>query len=132
MKGQESHASLLRLMWWSLRLGWSKNKEGRRKARRRIWAMLEARWMRLVPEAVPGDTSGVTRAVWLGAALASRSLIRYPLLPRKLKSRLIWLVRLVGRNNGKALVTAYLAWAWMRDVAESPSTIEAHASPDTI
>ncbi|WP_051351253.1 hypothetical protein [Sulfobacillus thermosulfidooxidans] len=132
MKGLKSHASLWRLMWWSLRLSWSKNKEGRRRARKHIWAMLENQWTKLVPEAVPGQVSGVTHAVWLGAALASRSLVRYPLLPKRLKTRLIWLFRLVGRTNGKALVTAYLAWVWLSDVATSPSHLESQVTTDTV
>jgi hypothetical protein len=128
---RESRASLWRLIWWSLRLSWSKNKEGRRRARKHIWGMLENRWMHMFPEAGSGEISGVTRAIWLGAALASRSLVRYPVLPRRLKQRLTWLLRLLGRTNGKAIVTAYLAWAWLSDVSKSPASMEGQMSTDT-
>ncbi len=131
-QARESRASLWRLMWWSLRLNWSKDKEGRRRARKHIWAMLESKWTAMVPEALPSHVSGVTHAVWLGAALASRSLVRYPLLPKRVKTRLIWLFRVVGRSNGKALVTAYLAWMWLTDVASSPSHLETPITSDTV
>ncbi|MCL4495529.1 MAG: hypothetical protein M1294_12040 [Firmicutes bacterium] len=130
-QGRESRASLWRLMWWSLRLSWSKDREGRRRARKHIWRMLESRWVHMFPEAGSGEISGVTQAVWLGAALASRSLVRYPLLPKRLKTRLTWLLRLLGRSNGKAIVTAYLAWAWLTDVAKSPTAMEGTVSTDT-
>ncbi len=130
-QGRESRASLWRLMWWSLRLSWSKNKEGRRRARKHIWRTLEKRWMHMFPEAGKGEIAGVTRAVWLGSALASRSLVRYPLLPKRLKHRLTWLLRLLGRTNGKAIVTAYLAWVWLTDAANSPGMLEGQVRSDT-
>lgn len=111
------------LMWWSLRLVWSRNKAKRRAARSHIWATLEARWHQLVPDTIPGTEAGVIRAVWLGAALASRSLVRYPVLPRRLKTRLLLILRVLGKRNGKALITAYLAWAWLWDVAMAPGTL---------
>lgn len=115
--------SLWILMWWSLRLAWSRNKAKRRVARSHIWATLETRWHQLVPDTIPGTEVGVIRAVWLGAALASRSLVRYPVLPRRLKTRLLLIVRVLGKRNGKALITAYLAWAWLWDVAMAPGTL---------
>lgn len=112
---------LLALIWWSLRLAWSRNKKSRRHIRARIWAILGGRWYRLAPDTVPGTELGIIRAVWLGAALASRSIVRYPLLPRRLKARMMLLLRIVGRTNGKAIITAYLAWAWLKDVAFAPA-----------
>ncbi len=127
MKYGESRASLARLIWWSLKLNWTKDKAKRRRARKRIWSMLEARWMWLVPETNLGSASGVTRAVWLGAALSSRTL-----LSRKLRSPFIWFLRFLGRNNGKAVVTAYLAWKWLTEVAHSPDALESQQTPDTV
>ncbi len=111
--------SLLRLMWWSIRLTWSRNKVTRRRCRQQIWSGLSQHWRVFVPDAAPGTEAAIVRAVWLGASLASRSLLRYPLLPRRLKTRLTWIVRLLGRSNGKAVVTAYLAWTWLSEVALS-------------
>lgn len=123
MHQRDRRTSLGVLMWWSLRLAWSRNKAKRRVARAHIWATLEARWHHLVPDTVPGTEAGVIRAVWLGAVLASRSLVRYPVLPRRLKMRLLFLVKILGKRNGKALITAYLAWAWLWDVAMAPGAL---------
>lgn len=111
---------MARLMWWSLRLAWAGNKNRRRQIRQKIWALLSRRWYMVSPHTVAGTEEGVVRAVWLGAALASRSVLRYPLLPKKLKSRFHVLVRIFGKTNSRALITAYLAWAWLGEVALSP------------
>ncbi len=121
---QESgKVSLTQLMWWSVRLAWARNKGSRRRFRQLIWAGLEWRWKTYVPDMAPGSETAVVQAVWLGASLAARSLVRYPLLPPKPKQRLIWLVRLAGKNNGKALVSAYLAWTWLREAALAPTEV---------
>ncbi len=111
--------SLARLIWWSLRLSWSRSKATRRRCRQQIWQDLAVRWFTYVPDASPGSEVAIVRAVWLGAALASRSLWRYPLLPRRLKLPLTFVVRLSGKTNGKAIVAAYLAVVWLRQVATS-------------
>ncbi len=112
-------ASLMWLMWWSVRLAWARNKVSRRRFRQYIWMNLSLRWRTYMPDAVPGTEIAIVHAVWLGASLASRSVVRYPLLPRRLKTRLTWLIRILGKTNGKAIVAAYLAWTWLRDVAVS-------------
>lgn len=116
--------SLFRLMWWSVRLTWSRNKVTRRRCRQQIWSSLASRWRVFVPDAAPGTEVAIVRAVWLGASLASRSLVRYPLLPKRLKKRLTWVLRLLGRSNGKAVIAAYLSWTWLREVALSSTPNE--------
>ncbi|PSR23595.1 MAG: hypothetical protein C7B45_02150 [Sulfobacillus acidophilus] len=113
------HPSLLRVMWWSVRLSWSRNKRTRRRCREHILTGLESRWREYAPQTTPNGELAIVRAVWLGACLASRSLVRYPLLPQLLKHRLTWVMRLLGRNTGKAVVSAYLAWIWMAEAAVS-------------
>lgn len=116
---ETGRASLGWLIWWSIRLAWARNKGSRRRFRQHIWMILSNRWRDYIPDAVPGTEIAIVRAVWLGASLASRSLVRYPRLPRRIKVRLTWLMRILGRTNGKAIVAAYLAWTWLRDVAVS-------------
>ncbi|NMP21048.1 hypothetical protein [Sulfobacillus harzensis] len=116
---ETGRASLVGLIWWSVRLAWARNKTSRRRFRQKIWDTLSLRWRFVMPNAQTGTELAIVRAVWLGAALASRSLVRYPLLPGRLKTRLTWLVRLLGKTNGKAVVAAYLAWTWLNDVAHS-------------
>lgn len=111
--------SLIRLMWWSVRLTWSHNKMTRRWCRAQILNGLETRWRAYAPETAQGGEIAMVRAVWLGACLASRSLVRYPLLPQTLNRRLTWVVRILGRSTGKAVVSVYLAWMWMADAAWS-------------
>ncbi|MDA8193058.1 MAG: hypothetical protein M0Z53_03545 [Thermaerobacter sp.] len=108
------------LVWWSLRLAWTKNKMRRREIRQNIWAVLASRWCRLAPDTVPGAEQGPIRAVWLGALLASRSMVRYSPAPRPPRPAFRIMLRLVGRTNGRAIVTAYLAWHWIRVAALSP------------
>lgn len=111
--------SLVRLIWWSMRLAWSSNKKSRRRLRQRIWGSLAERWRSFVPDTKPGSDIAMGQAVWLGASLAARSLVRYPILPKPLTWRLTWLTRIVGKTNGKAIVSAYLSWKWLRDMAFS-------------
>ena len=111
--------SLGRLMWWSIRLSWSKSKVTRRHLRQQIWQDLGVRWHNYAPDATSGSEAAIVRAVWLGAALASRSLWRDPLLRRRLKLPLVWVAHLAGKTNGKAIVAAYLAWVWLEQVAIS-------------
>jgi len=120
--GKANRASLAWLIWWSVRLAWARNKVSRRRFRHHIWTHLSNRWLMFMPDTLPGTEVGIVRAVWLGASLASRSLVRYPLLPPRIKKRLMWLVRVSGRTNGKAIIAAYLAWVWLHEVAFS-STI---------
>ncbi len=117
MNNTQHRARLWQLMWWSLRLNWSRNKIQRRRARHEIRVMLEARWCYLLPDTVPGSASGVIHAVWLGAALAARSMARSPRLSTHLTIPVVFAMRLLGRKNMKALLAAYLAWVWLWDVA---------------
>lgn len=116
---ETGRASLVWLIWWSVRLAWAGNKKSRRHFRQKIWDNLSGRWHACTSDAQPGTELAIVRAVWLGASLASRSLVRYPLLPRRMKARLTWVVRILGRTNGKAVVAAYLAWTWLKEVAVS-------------
>lgn len=116
---QPKNPRLLDLMWLSVRLTWSHNKVIRRRCREGIWNELGSRWRFFVPDTAPGSEAAIVRAVWLGAALASRSLARYPLLPRPVKRRLTWVTRILGRTTGKAVVAAYLAWIWLTEAAQS-------------
>lgn len=111
--------SLRRVMWWSIRLGWSRNKVVRRRMRKEICSSLSQRWRTYAPDSPPGVELAIVRAVWLGATLASRSLARYPLLPRPLKRRLMWTRRILGKTSGKAVIAAYLAWTWLKEAAIS-------------
>jgi hypothetical protein len=50
-------------------------------------------------------------------------------LPARVKSRLLWLRRVLGQTNGKAVASAYLAWIWLEDVALStPATRDLNGS----
>lgn len=118
---ETKRSSLVWLIWWSVRLAWARNKVSRRRFREHIWHSLACRWRTFIPDTSPGSEMAIVRAIWLGASLASRSLVRYPLLPSRLKSRLVWLLRILGRTNGKAIVAAYLSWTWLHDVAISSS-----------
>ena len=110
---------LLRLIWWSVRLSWSRRKATRRRLRQRIWSDLGLRWCHYFPEASPGSEIAIVRAVWLGASLASRTLWRSSFPQKRLKTSWIWMARLAGKTNGKAIVAAYLAWVWLDQVASS-------------
>jgi hypothetical protein len=114
---QPKRPRLVGLMWWSVRLSWSRSKATRRRCREEIWKGLEKHWRGCVPDAPAGSETAIVRAVWLGAALASRSLARYPLLSRGAISRLRWITRIMGRTTGKAVVAAYLSWMWLKDAA---------------
>lgn len=119
MMRKQERASLWLLIWWSVRLAWAKRKPRRRQYRQRVWLHLERRWRKLVPDSAPGMEVALVRAVWLGAALASRSIVRYPLLVRRPKGRLIVVSKMLGRTNGKAIIAAYLAWTWVGDMART-------------
>lgn len=120
-------ASLAWLIWWSVRLAWARNKLSRRRYRQLIWMHLEKRWRDFVPDSAQGIEVGIVRAVWLGSSLASRSIVCYPLRPPRLKGRLVWMLRRLGRRNGKAIIAAYLAWTWLYDAAVSFSV----SAPET-
>jgi hypothetical protein len=122
------HPSLVRLMWWSVRLTWSRSKRTRRRCREHILTGLESRWREYAPDTVPGGELAIVRAVWLGACLASRSLVRYPILPKALNHRLTWVTRILGRSTGKAVVSAYLAWTWMAEAALSSALVASTSS----
>lgn len=121
---ETGRSSLGWLIWWSVRLAWARNKVSRRRFRQHIWMNLGVRWRSYVPDTPPGTEMAIVQAIWLGAALASRSLVRYPLLPPKLKIRFTWLIRILGHHNGKAIVAAWLAWIWLRDVAVSSGFLQ--------
>lgn len=106
---------LVKIMWWSVRLGWSRQKPVRRQLREAICWGLGEHWQRFAPGSAPGTDSGIVRAVWLGAALASRSRSCYPLLSEH--ARLIWVSRVLGRTTGKSILAAYLAWTWLKKAA---------------
>lgn len=110
---------LIHVMWWSVRLSWSHNKATRRRLREAICSGLGERWRASVPESPPGMEVAIVHAIWLGSALASRSVARYPLLPTRLKRRLVWTKRLLGKTTGKSVIAAYLAWVWLREAALS-------------
>ena len=88
----------------------------RRRARQKIAAMLEARWRWLANESPTVPESAVVRALWLGAALAARSAMRSSELSR-IKRLLVLLLRLMGKNNSRALLAAYFAWVWLWEAA---------------
>ncbi|PSR34309.1 MAG: hypothetical protein C7B46_06180 [Sulfobacillus benefaciens] len=113
---RRTRVRLWQLMWWSLRLNWSRNKMKRRRARQKIAAMLEARWRWLANESPTVPESAVVRALWLGAALAARSAMRSSELSR-IKRLLVLLLRLMGKNNSRALLAAYFAWVWLWEAA---------------
>lgn len=119
MQDRRRCSSLAWLIWWSIRLAWTSNKMHRRHLKENIWLTLSYRWRMFIPDSPPGTETGIVRAVWLGAALASRSQVRYPLLAPKVQARLLLVRKILGHHNGKAVVTAYLAWIWLRDVALS-------------
>ena len=117
-----THVRLWQLMWWSLRLNWSRNKIKRRRARQKIAVMLEARWRWLANESQPVPESGVVHALWLGAALASRSVMRSPKMSR-VKRLLVLALRLMGKNNSRALLAAYFAWIWLWEASCGAGTV---------
>ncbi|MCY0879167.1 MAG: hypothetical protein OWU84_09535 [Firmicutes bacterium] len=116
---RQRRSSLAWLIWWSIRLAWARNKWSRYRFRQKIWEELIARWQSLMPEDGRSQDAMMVRAIWRGASLASRSLGRYPVLPPRVKSRLLWFSRLLGRTNGKAVASAYLAWTWLGEMALS-------------
>ena len=108
---------LARVIWWSLRLSRSRRRLVRQRCRQQILDALAQRWQCSGPESPLATEAAVVRAVWLGASLVSRSLVRCPLLPPKLARRLAWVIRLFGKSRGQAMVAAYLSWTWLYDMA---------------
>jgi hypothetical protein len=111
------------LVWWSLCLAWTRNKQRRWLFRQRIWAHLGQNLQ------TSGSANGAdgpdmqwVRAVWLGSTLAARSLVRFPVLSEPLSRRLRWIFRVLGHTNGCAIVSAYLAWRWIEQ-RESPKQL---------
>jgi len=102
--------TLVRLIWWSLLFHVSRRRELRRIYRRRLVRTLAGRigvfdddMERLSPMAL---------TCWLGACLAARSAIRYPLRAKRKR-----IASFGGQTARIALLAAYLAWSWMaRDI----------------
>ncbi len=121
-KNRRARVRLWQLMWWSLRLNWSRNKIKRRRARQKIAVMLETRWRWLANESPTVPESGVVHALWLGAALAARSEMRSQKMSR-VKRLFVLALRLMGKNNSRAILSAYFAWVWLWEAASGTGAV---------
>ncbi len=84
--------------------------------------MLETRWRWLANESPTVPESGVVHALWLGAALAARSEMRSQKMSR-VKRLFVLALRLMGKNNSRAILSAYFAWVWLWEAASGTGAV---------
>ena len=116
-----------RLVGWSIRFHWAHSPAQRRRARVRVVMILRRRLSTLSHSAVDPDNAalGIAQALWLGATLNARSVVRTIIMRRRfpLVRAMLWII---GRGIATGILAAYLVWVRLsRDLYwhETPGTI---------
>lgn len=101
-----------RLVGWSIRFHWAHTPVQRRRARARVVMILRRRLSTLSLSTLTPDATefGVAQALWLGATLNARSIVRSVIMRRRFRlvRSMLWLV---GRGIATGILAAYLVWA---------------------